>query len=92
MDCSIPTDAKAVFFNIVAVNPTGSGFLQAWPFGAEIPTASVLNYATTPGLNIPNGIILSICDPSIATCSKDLNVQANQSSIQLVLDVVGYFK
>jgi uncharacterized repeat protein (TIGR03803 family) len=90
--CGIPADAKAVFFNFVAVNPIGSGFLQAWPFGAAIPTASVLNYATVPNFNIANGIILPVCDSLTTTCSKDLNVQANQSSIQLVMDVVGYFK
>jgi WD40 repeat protein len=90
--CGIPTDAKAVFFNFVAVNAVGSGHLQAWPFGTSIPTASVLNYANAPGLNIANGIVLAVCDPSATTCSKDLNVQANQSTIKLVVDVVGYFK
>jgi N-acetylneuraminic acid mutarotase len=90
--CGIPTDAKAIFFNFVAVNPSGSGFFQAWPFGTAIPTASVLNYANASGLNLANGIVLPVCDPSTATCTKDLNVQANQSSIQLVVDAVGYFK
>ncbi|MBC7880943.1 MAG: hypothetical protein H7Y37_06365 [Anaerolineae bacterium] len=90
--CGIPTDAKAVFFNFVAVNAAGSGHLQAWPFGTFIPTASVLNYANAPGLNIANGIVLPVCDPSAATCTKDLNLQANQSTIKLVVDVVGYFK
>jgi hypothetical protein len=90
--CGIPNDAKAVFFNFVAVNPTSSGFLQAWPFGTAIPTASVLNYAAIPNFNIANGIILPVCNPSTAVCSKDLNVQANQSSVQLVIDAVGYFK
>jgi uncharacterized repeat protein (TIGR03803 family) len=90
--CGIPTDAKAIFFNFVAVNVAGSGYLQAWPFGASTPTASVLNYANMPGLDIANGIVLPVCDPATVTCTKDLNVQANQSSTQLVVDVVGYFK
>lgn len=92
MGCGIPTYAEDIFSNFVAVNPSGSGFFQAWPSGASIPTASVLNYANASGLNIANGIVLPVCDPSTATCTKDLNVQANQSSIQLVVDVVGYFK
>ncbi len=90
--CGIPSDAKAVFLNFVAVSPGGSGYFQAWPFGTSIPTASVLNYANAPGLNIANGIVLPVCDPTTSTCIKDLNVQANQASIKLVLDVVGYFK
>jgi Galactose oxidase, central domain/Kelch motif len=90
--CNLPTNAKAVFFNFVAVNATGSGFFQAWPFGSPIPTASVLNYANVQNLNLANGIVLPVCDPATATCTKDLNVQANQADIQLVVDVVGYFK
>ncbi len=90
--CGIPTDAKAVFFNFVAVNAAGSGFLQAWPFGSSIPTASVLNYVNAPGLNIANGIVLPVCNPAIAACTNDLNIQANQSSTKLVVDAVGYFK
>jgi kumamolisin len=90
--CGIPTDAKAVFFNFVAVNVSGSGFFQAWPSGSAIPTASVLNYANVPNLNIANGIVLPICDSTKTTCTKDLSVQANQASMQLVVDVGGYFK
>ncbi|MBC7882256.1 MAG: IPT/TIG domain-containing protein [Anaerolineae bacterium] len=90
--CGIPADAKAVFFNFVAVGPTSPGDLQAWQFGSPIPTASVLNYAVVTGLNIANGIILPVCNPSTASCTSDLNVQANQGSTQLVVDVVGYMK
>ncbi|MBC7881457.1 MAG: matrixin family metalloprotease [Anaerolineae bacterium] len=90
--CGIPADAKAVFFNFVTVAPSGSGDLQAWPFGTSVPTASVLNYAQVSGLNIANGLVLPVCNPAAITCTKDLNVQANQSSMQLVIDAVGYFK
>jgi hypothetical protein len=92
LGCGIPIDAKAVFFNFVAVNASNSGYLQAWPIGSPIPTASVLNYANVPTLNIANGIILPVCNPLTASCANDLNVQANQASVQLVVDVVGYFK
>ncbi len=90
--CGIPADAKAVFFNFVTVAPTGSGYLQAWPFGTSVPTASVLNYANISGLNIANGLVIPVCNPAAIACTKDLNVQANQSSMQLVIDAVGYFK
>jgi hypothetical protein len=90
--CGIPNDAKAVFLNFVALNPTSSGYLQAWPFGTAIPTASVLNYSAVPNFNIANGIILPVCNSSTTVCTRDLNVQANQSSVQLVIDAAGYFK
>jgi hypothetical protein len=67
-------------------------YLQVGPVASPIPTASVLNYANVPNLNVANGIILPICNPLTASCANDLNVQANQASVQLVVDVVGYFK
>jgi hypothetical protein len=90
MSRKVPEQGTA--FNFVAVNALGSSFFQAWPSGSAIPTASVLNYANVPNLNIANGIVLPVCDASKTTCTKDLSVQANQASIQLVVDVGGYFK
>ncbi len=90
--CGIPTDAEAVFFNFVAVNSSGPGFLRAWPSGTTIPTASVLNYASANGLNIANGLVIPVCNPNTATCTSDLSLQADQATTQLVIDVVGYFK
>jgi hypothetical protein len=88
--CGIPTDAKSVFFNFVAVSPTFSGNLQAWPVGTTIPTASTVNFTSFPGLDIANGIAVPVCT---ASCSSgDLNVQVNNANAQLVVDVVGYFK
>jgi hypothetical protein len=90
--CGTPKDAKAVVFNFVAVDPSGSGYLQARPIDSPIPTANILNYANVPDLNIANGIILPVYDLLTATYTNDLNVQANQASIQLVVDMVGHFK
>ncbi|MBC7882110.1 MAG: hypothetical protein H7Y37_12350 [Anaerolineae bacterium] len=90
--CGISADAKAVFFNFVAVNSAEPGFLRAWSYGTTIPTASVLNYANVNGLNIANGLVIPVCNPNTATCSSDLSLQADQATTQLVIDVVGYFK
>ncbi len=90
--CGIPTDAKAIFFNIVAVSPTGPGFLRAWPYGTTLPTASILNFASYPGLNVANGVAIPVCDPAVNICSLDLNVQVDQANAQVVIDVLGYYK
>ncbi|MBC7882058.1 MAG: hypothetical protein H7Y37_12090 [Anaerolineae bacterium] len=88
--CGIPTDAKSVFFNFVVVAPSTIGDLQAWPVGTTIPAASISNFANLPGFNIANGIAVPVCTTSCAT--GDLNVQLNNASAWLVVDVVGYFK
>jgi hypothetical protein len=89
--CDIPTGvARAAVINFVAVNPAGPGNLRAWAFAAAVPTASVLNYAAV-GLNIANGLVVPLCNPAAATCTRDLSVRADVSASQLVADVVGYF-
>jgi hypothetical protein len=54
--CGVPSGAAtAAVINFVAVNPAGPGDLRITPFGTPMPTASILNYAAVPGLNIANG-------------------------------------
>jgi len=97
-DCGVPFGpATAVQVNLIAVNPVGGGDLRAFPFGATVPLASVVNYANVQdshgigSLNIANDIILKICDPSVSSCSLDITVQADNNGTDLVGDVMGYF-
>ncbi len=90
--CGIPNGpATAAVINFVAVNPAGQGNLRAWPFGQPEPLSSIINYAAV-GLNIANGLVVSLCDPATATCDFDLTVRANLSATHLVADVQGYFQ
>ncbi|HEX6739458.1 MAG TPA: hypothetical protein VF310_14365, partial [Vicinamibacteria bacterium] len=59
----------------------------AYPYTVPAPLASVINYATVPGLNLANTTILPTC----IGCGFDFEVQADGSPAQLVADVVGYF-
>ena len=89
-NCMVPFGpVTAVVLNFVAVAPLGPGNLRAWPFGQGAPTASIINY--TAGVNIANGVVVSICDPAAETCTKDLTVRADASDAHLVVDVLGYF-
>jgi len=54
----IPTTAKAVAVNLVAVAPSGNGYLIAYPKGIAQPNVSTLNYAT--GDTIANGAIVKL--------------------------------
>src|SRR4029453_8981612 len=86
-DCGIAPTATSVEMNYVAVGPAGAGDLRAYAFGSAAPTASVLNFANLPGLNIANGIAQHVCNPGTTTCTKDLTVLADVSSTHLVADV-----
>jgi outer membrane lipoprotein-sorting protein len=91
--CGIPSGpATAAVINFVAVNPAGPGDLRITPFGTPMPTASILNYAAVPGLNIANGPAVTICDPAVAACSSDFTIQADVGATQVVADVQGYFR
>jgi hypothetical protein len=97
--CGVPFGpATSAVINFVAVAPTGPGNLRAWAYSTPPvapPGASIINYTTVPGaaLNLANGIVVSLCDPDVTTCSNlDLRVRADASSTHLVADVVGYFE
>ena len=91
--CGIPRGpATAAVINFVAVNAAGAGDLRATPFGTPIPKAAIINYAAVTGLNIANGLAVTICDPAVTTCTSDLTIQADVSATQLVADVQGYFQ
>jgi hypothetical protein len=92
--CGLPgfsagaAQVKAVVVNLVAVNPQGPGNLRAWASDQAAPAASVLNYAQVPGLNIANGLVLSVRQDSEG---QDLTLRVDQSAAHVVVDVLGYF-
>jgi hypothetical protein len=86
--CGIPSTATGVHLNIIAVNPTGPGYLTMYPYGSSPPLASVLNFLA--GQTIANGVLLPICDPAATTCTRDLLVQTGPSATHIVIDVTGY--
>jgi hypothetical protein len=95
-DCGIPfPEARAVFINVVAVEPTGSfnNHLKVYPFNRPEPGASTLNYE--PGVfALANGVFVALCtefDPSGSTCGDDLTITNGPSaSTDVVIDVTGY--
>jgi hypothetical protein len=92
--CGIPFGpATAAVINFVAVSPAGPGDLRITPLGTPMPVASIINYSNRdPALNIANGPVVTMCNPAITTCSNDITIQADASSVQLVADVQGYFR
>jgi alpha-tubulin suppressor-like RCC1 family protein len=54
----IPTDASSVVLNVTAVDPSGPGYLTAFPCGEAVPNASNLNYVA--GDVVPNSVIARV--------------------------------
>lgn len=87
---------RALALNFVAVTPSGSGNLRAWPTNQTVPTAATMNFSTAmPAL--ANGVIVTSCDaydmiaPFDPCPSGDVTIRADASPTHVVVDVQGYF-
>jgi hypothetical protein len=87
--------AKSLVLHVVAVGPTGIGFLRAWSGEATRPLSSFLNYAAISNYSPSTSTVLDMAQwstcPAGQTCS-DFFVEASTNSTHLVVDVVGYFR
>ena len=82
--CGIPTAAQAVSFNFSAVNVPGAGFLVAYPAGGAFPASATMTYnENTPTLS--NAAVVPLGTAGAIT------VVAGVVSIDLVIDVTGYY-
>jgi hypothetical protein len=77
----VPVDAEAVFLNVVAVDPSGSGYLTVFPCGATPPLAANVNYNT--GDIAANAVFAKIDDDG-KVCVY------THAETDLVIDVNGY--
>jgi RHS repeat-associated protein len=78
----VPDDATGVVLNVVAADPTATGYLTVWPTGAARPEVSTHNFVA--GTTIANLVFARLGDDrsvSIYNASGDTN---------LIVDVVGY--
>jgi hypothetical protein len=94
--CGIPSGATAVAVNFGATQSAGPGNLRAyaWAASATAPTASVLNFGNLAPVGlatVPNGAIVSICDPAAGACLSDMYLEVFGNRTHLVADVTGYF-
>jgi hypothetical protein len=72
----------AAHINMVAVNPTGKGNLQAFPVGTGTGAGLSVNY---------NTIDTNLANAGTVKTSPDISVASNFSSAHTVIDVLGYF-
>ena len=91
--CAVPTDAKAVAFNITVVRPTDFGDLRVYPQGTVEPLASVINWVTSD-FAVANGAIIPVTGPP---ATNNITVKCDMpagstGTVHLIVDVTGYFK
>jgi hypothetical protein len=85
--CSSPQgEPLAVHINMVAVNPTGKGNLQAFPVGAGPGAGLSVNYN-----NIDTNLANAGTVKTVVNSGPDITVASNFSSAHVVIDVLGYY-
>ncbi|MFJ9808284.1 peptidoglycan recognition protein [Streptomyces sp. NPDC101158] len=76
------TGVTAVVLNVTATNPTVGSFVSVYPDGTTRTSASNLNF--TPGLTIPNLVVVPVVNGKVNFYNKGGNVD-------LLADITGYF-
>ena len=85
--CPAPMgDPLAAHINMIAVNPTGKGNLQAFPVGASTGAGLSVNYNTID-TNLANAGTVK----TISGTGPDITVASNFSSAHTIIDVLGYY-
>jgi hypothetical protein len=85
--CGIPADALSVSLNVTVTGSTAAGDLRIYPAGLTLPLVSVINYRQ--GQTRANNAVAAL------SCLGALAVHCDQpagTQVQLIIDVVGYFR
>lgn len=80
------SDVLAVVLNVTVTAPTHSGYLQAYPAGANAGISSIVNFA--PGQNVPNLTVVTTGADGKLTIRL---VTVDIGTADVVLDVFGWF-
>jgi len=88
-NCGIPSDAKAVVVNVVAVNAGAIGDLRAYPAGQAPPLVSTLNFNAFRN-RADNGVIpLGTSGQVSVFCDMP---SGSTATMHLVVDIYGYIR
>jgi hypothetical protein len=79
-----PEAVAAISLNLTAADPTGPGYLTAWPCNGAPPTASSVNYGGGEH-GVPNHVIVPV------SADGTICVLAGVNATDVVVDVDGWF-
>ncbi|MFI9380186.1 protease pro-enzyme activation domain-containing protein [Kutzneria sp. NPDC052558] len=74
--------AGALALNVTATNPTANSYLTVYGSSTPLPSSSNLNF--TPGLTIPNSVV-------VPTNGGAINLFNHVGNVDVVVDLFGYF-
>ena len=83
--CGVPSGARAVAINAVAINPTAAGYLALYPSDVPFAGSSTLNYQ--PQKSRANNAVLRLSSDG----SIDV-LNSGTSAVHFLIDVTGYFQ
>jgi uncharacterized repeat protein (TIGR01451 family) len=87
--CGIPADAVAISVTLSVSTPSGSGYLTLYPGNASIPLASTINFKM--GITLSNNAVVQLATNAAGTIGAKSLVSGG-GGVDIVIDVVGYFK
>ena len=85
--CGVPSDARALALNVTATGPTAPGFVTLFPADQTAPLASVINFS--PGQTRANNAVVKASTDGTAALAV---LNGSAGTVDLIVDVVGYFK
>lgn len=85
--CDIPLTATSVVANVTAISATAQGFLAIWASYEPPPTTSNLSFNV--GKTIANNAVLELDDAGQILVRPTM---AGSGSVEVIVDVVGYFE
>jgi hypothetical protein len=85
--CGVPVDAKALSLNLTVTGGTAAGDLRLYPGDQALPSTSTINYGL--GQTRANNAVMAVGQDGLGS----LKVRCDSpGTVQLILDVNGYFK
>jgi Bacterial Ig domain len=88
--CNVPITARAVAVNLTVTQPTGAGFLTLHADGTTPPGTSTINFSA--GQTRANNAVTALSAAGDGTLRIFAAVQGQSPSVQVILDVNGYFE
>jgi hypothetical protein len=82
----VPTTAKAISMNVTVTNATTSSWLTIWPSGQPGPFVSTINFDSDFAA-LANGALVGL-----STNTTDLAVHNAIDSVNVIIDVTGYYQ
>jgi hypothetical protein len=86
--CGIPSDARAISVNLIAVGAPQAGYIRLYAGNASPPTTSVLNFSG--GQTRANNAVVTLSTSGSGTFA--LQNGAPSLPVHVVVDVNGYFR